>query len=30
MWDIACSIGMSISVLVFIVIILWAWNNEKK
>ena len=30
MWDILCSIGLSISILMFIVLILWVWNNEKK
>ena len=30
MWDIACSIGISISVLGFVVILLWVWNNENK
>jgi hypothetical protein len=30
MWDILCSISMSIACLGFIVLILWAWNNEDK
>jgi len=30
MWDIACSIGISISILCFIALLLWAWSNENK
>ena len=30
MWDIACSISITICILGVIAILLWSWNNEDK
>ena len=30
MWDVACSISITICILGVIAILLWSWNNEDK
>ena len=30
MWEIGCSISITICILGVIAILLWAWNNEDK